>query len=468
MIQNKPLILFFITIFFASAGIILCDTDSYRIEQKYAELSYLSLTLTPEASIPLGDERDDFKFGGGVLIRGEYKLPYRKPHLFLLGDVGYSLLPIKAETSLSILTIGTGGGVSFDLGERIFTKAFMSGGFFYGFLNDGTGPSGSNPYILGGANIGYFITPKISIGAGLNYNNYFGLYNNLGITIGSSYHIPAKKERSLKDSPRLTPFGKKQIIEPELSHVNFETIFPVFFKYYDDHSIGRGILRNNEKHTMKDIEVKLFIKQYMDNPKLCIAPTELKKGEETEVQLNALFNNSVLEITEGTKVSAEITIDFTLNDKRYATTTSETIRLHNRNAITWEDDRRAAAFVTAKDPAIMKFAKNVAGSIKGEGSKAIPENLRFAVALHEAYSLYGMSYVVDPTTPYAEFSKNKQNLDYLQFPKQSLEYRAGDCDDLSILYCALLESVGIETAFITIPGHIYMAFYTGMSPEEAQ
>ena len=33
--------------------------------------------------------------------------------------------------------------------------------------------------------------------------------------------------------------------------------------------------------------------------------------------------------------------------------------------------------------------------------------------------------------------------------KQTLEYRAGDCDDLSILYSALLESVGVETAFIT-------------------
>ena len=58
-------------------------------------------------------------------------------------------------------------------------------------------------------------------------------------------------------------------------------------------------------------------------------------------------------------------------------------------------------------------------------------------------------------------------LDYLQFPRQTLGYYAGDCDDLSILYCALLESVGIETAFITVPGHIYMAFDVGEPPKEA-
>jgi len=82
--------------------------------------------------------------------------------------------------------------------------------------------------------------------------------------------------------------------------------------------------------------------------------------------------------------------------------------------------------------------------------------------------LYGLSYVVDPKTPFVEFSKNKMSVDYLQFPRQTLEYRAGDCDDLSILYAALLESVGIETAFITVPGHIFLAFSTGLRPQEAR
>ena len=59
-------------------------------------------------------------------------------------------------------------------------------------------------------------------------------------------------------------------------------------------------------------------------------------------------------------------------------------------------------------------------------------------------------------------------VDFLQFPKQTLEYRAGDCDDLSILYNALLESVGIKTAFITIPGHIFSAFSLDMTDEEAK
>jgi tetratricopeptide (TPR) repeat protein len=79
-----------------------------------------------------------------------------------------------------------------------------------------------------------------------------------------------------------------------------------------------------------------------------------------------------------------------------------------------------------------------------------------------------MRYVVDPKTPYTELSEKKTSVDFLQFPRQTLEYRAGDCDDLSILYAALLESVGIKTAFITVPGHIFIAFNLDVLPEEAR
>ena len=82
--------------------------------------------------------------------------------------------------------------------------------------------------------------------------------------------------------------------------------------------------------------------------------------------------------------------------------------------------------------------------------------------------LHGINYVIDPQTPYTDLSSDAQAIDYLQFPVQTLEYRAGDCDDLSILYSTLLESTGIEAAFITVPGHIYAAFNLGMNPDDAK
>jgi hypothetical protein len=55
-------------------------------------------------------------------------------------------------------------------------------------------------------------------------------------------------------------------------------------------------------------------------------------------------------------------------------------------------------------------------------------------------------------------AENASALDSLNYPYQTLMYRGGDCDDLSILFCSLLEVLEVETAFITVPGHIYCAF----------
>jgi hypothetical protein len=76
----------------------------------------------------------------------------------------------------------------------------------------------------------------------------------------------------------------------------------------------------------------------------------------------------------------------------------------------------------------------------------------------EALNLYGINYVIDPASSYMELSENADVLDSLNYPYQTLMYRGGDCDDLSILFCSLLEVLGVDTAFITIPGHIYCAF----------
>jgi tetratricopeptide (TPR) repeat protein len=51
-------------------------------------------------------------------------------------------------------------------------------------------------------------------------------------------------------------------------------------------------------------------------------------------------------------------------------------------------------------------------------------------------------------------------VDSISLPRDTLKRITGDCDDLTVLYNSLLETVGIETGFITVPGHIYSAFNT--------
>jgi tetratricopeptide (TPR) repeat protein len=46
------------------------------------------------------------------------------------------------------------------------------------------------------------------------------------------------------------------------------------------------------------------------------------------------------------------------------------------------------------------------------------------------------------------------------FPRTTLYYRSGDCDDTSALLASLYEAAGLDTAVVTTPGHVMIAFDT--------
>ena len=186
------------------------------------------------------------------------------------------------------------------------------------------------------------------------------------------------------------------------------------------------------------------------------------------MDLLALFRNDILEITQTTKVAGEIELSYTRGGKPTTATKVETVTVYDRNAMSWDDNQKAAAFVTPKEPVVMFYSNNVNAVVKDKMNRVLDRNLQTAIAFHDALRLNGISYVSPPLTSYAVVSQDKQAVDSLKFPRETMSYRSGDCSDLSILYCSLLESVQIETAFITVPGHIFMAFALNATEDEAR
>jgi tetratricopeptide (TPR) repeat protein len=432
-------------------------------------ISYLSLHINPAVEIPIGSSSPLYTMGGSVGLAARYRLP-KMPLLFLSGGLDYSLNPLNMDSILNKISAGLGVGAQIPLTPSLGIVAYATGGYSFDYMDvDGSIESAWNPFVDAGAGIQFLLMKnRLGLGAGGAYKNYFGLYNAVGIYAGTSYHFPVKQRLKVRKagSGQIDLLSTADILQ--LSDIEFENIFPVFHKYYDDHPIGKALLQNPYNKPVTEIEVTLFVRQYMDVPKKCTSPVELDAGAAQEIELNALFTDRVLDITEATKVAVEIGMEYTYEGSRYKDELVETIRVYDRNAMTWDDDRKAAAFVTAKDPMVLTFSKNVAGMVKDKGSRAVDNNLLIGMALHKALSLYGMTYIIDPRTPYAEFSKQKDAIDFLQFPRQSLEYKAGDCDDLSILYSSLLGALGVEAAFITVPGHILVALALEVSPDEAR
>ncbi len=434
----------------------------------------LSLGIAPTLQIPIGSGASDYSIGGSSNLYLQYDLS-QPGGFFLRGAFEYAYSPYVGGNSLSLFSLAADAGYTFAFAPRFRMEAFGGAGYNYGFKNQSTSDSGSSLYATGGLGVDLLISPTLGINLGGTVSDYFGLPLTAGVYLGSTVFLSGKESRQnqirsaqpidveLIKGFKVAPPGKGLSIDG----VELESVFPVFRKYYDDHPVGIVRVKNNERQAVSDATISLFIKEYMDAPKTT-SMGRIEAGSTAQVSVFGLFNDSVLGVTEATKAAAEVSIDYRMSETPYRAQKVESMRILDRNAMTWDDDRRAAAFVTAKDPAVLSFSKNVSGFLRDFALRGVDDKLAAAVALHEALALYGITYIVDPKSSYAEQSTRKSGADFLQFPRQTLAYKGGDCDDLSILNCALLESIGVDTAFITIPGHIYMAFALDLSPVEAK
>ncbi len=258
-------------------------------------------------------------------------------------------------------------------------------------------------------------------------------------------------------------------IGPDLlvRNLSIDGVFPALFHYYADHSLGTLTLQNTGANTITDLSVRLNVPGLMKASTDAAAPAALGVGQSVDVSIRAVFDPSVLDRNQGGSVSAELSIQYTVGGKPYADTIRRPIGLLNRNAMRWTNDLKVGAFMSTDDPALLRWSGQVMGMGDDLATNVLTRNLFSAVRMFEGMKATGVRYVVDPATPYESLSRDSTAIDFLRFPTETLDAKSGQCDDLSVLYNSLLESVGVDTAYITTPGHIFAAFNLGMTPELA-
>lgn len=194
-----------------------------------------------------------------------------------------------------------------------------------------------------------------------------------------------------------------EILEPE-----FDRVFPVFYSYYNDNPLGTVTIRNAESGSIEDVRVTFFVNSYMDSPQTIAVIDEMARDAETRLNIEALFRETILGVTEPTSVQARISVEYSHRGESMRVAETFAMRVQNRNQMTWDDDLKAASFVTAGDPAV-----------RDEESNSANERIRLAMAIYEAIRIYGIDYVIDPDSSYIELSQNESALDYVQFPQQT-------------------------------------------------
>ncbi len=419
----------------------------------------LAFSAQPMASIPFGPYEDEttpyYSFGGGIELSMRYTMPF-SDILFAGPYISSEILSLNNSPSLfSLTSAGLDIGIQLPV-DRFEFRLSGVGGYWHGILLD-NGDGGSDGNFFAGGRLGadFQLNDFWNVGIGGTYRYHFYpsgvIYHGLCASL-----LVSLNPRSADPEPKI-----------RLDDIELDPVFPIFYSFYDDNPLGTLRFTNKEKGEIRNITVSYYVDQFMERPKVCARVEALPQDDSIELPLYALFIDNMLNVTEGTKVSSQVTVDYDYygTDKHF--TGAQTLAVHNRNAMTWDDDRKAASFITAKDPEILRFARNVVGEVAKGREYLGTREFRLGLAMVEAVGSYGMSYIIDPATPFKETSAAVRAVDYLQFPVQTLTYKAGDCDDLSILYCALMEALGIKTAFITVPGHIYAAFSLGMTPNDA-
>ncbi|MDD5066836.1 MAG: tetratricopeptide repeat protein [bacterium] len=248
--------------------------------------------------------------------------------------------------------------------------------------------------------------------------------------------------------------------------VSIKDMFASLYKVYAKENIVRVVVQNKTQKPL-DASVGIYISGLMKSP--TSRKQTLEPGKPTEVLLPVVFSDDVLEVRDDVTRAADIVVSYEYDDRLSEDVTPGNFILYNRNAFIWDDFDKIAGFVTPQDDRIKEFARASLQSIRSGRIKDefISGNFYKALAIFNSFGTWGMTYIADPNRPYSSTAGNRAAIDYIQYPQESLKQKSGDCDDCVVLYSSALENVGVATALIDVPGHIFMMFDSGLTPEEA-
>jgi hypothetical protein len=233
-------------------------------------------------------------------------------------------------------------------------------------------------------------------------------------------------------------------------------VFSNAYKIYENEGIGKIRLANNTGFTIPKVKVAFNMKEFMDFPSEQYVHN-LGPGESRAVDIKAVFNNRILNVTEDTPVQTEIRATYYRDQDLLTFTENNPIYVYEKHRMTWDEPGRIGTFVTTKDLAVLEFARSVVTQYREADAPMVLAGIVF-----DAMGVMGLTYLPDPNNPYQETSGKMDFVDYSQYPRETLKRKSGDCDDLVSMYSAALESLGIETRIVLYTGHMLMMFSTGI------
>jgi transglutaminase-like putative cysteine protease len=252
-------------------------------------------------------------------------------------------------------------------------------------------------------------------------------------------------------------FGNEKrfvLLDVEVLH----TIYPTITDSYIDRPFAKGMAVNTS-----DEPVTLFPVSYIESinegeiqsPSVTVAP-----GDTAQLLFYTIIDKRGLQIDKGIIGRA----DFYVGTENPGSDEQlqKPVLITTMNS--WDSNvSHLRYFVQSGIEDVQPIVKKLLSQNKDEFDtlNSSAATLRKAKIIFE-YFAADMLYAADP----------RASSEYVQFPAQTLDLKGGDCDDFSVLFAALFESIGIETAFVDYRSdeqvrHVNILINTGLLPSEA-
>ncbi len=393
---------------------------------------------------PLGSYQDTIQSGWSFFLKWQVN-----PHILtgLTTQIELGNINLKSKMNnnyYNFIPMGLILNYEFPLLFDGFSFTSSAGAGFY-FLSTAEKNSIINFYAKAGAGFAYQLADNLKSDLKTNFtyfnDNIKSIYA-IGVATGIHY---------LYD----TSIIQKQLA---IDEIEIEKLFAAHYTKYYKNEIGTFVLKNKDKEDIEDVKVSFYIKNFMN--KKVFSPQKLpilRPGKESKIPIHAYFDKNIKYLEANTQTTGFLEIQYKdKKGKQYTQTKEIETTIYNKNSMMWDDLNKLGSFITIEDKAIINYARKAINYAKKEN--IINESLINALKLFIALKYKQMKYVKDPKAGYNYFDENHPNADYIQYPRETLTTKTGDCDDFTVLYSALLESIGIKTAVIAVPGHIFMMF----------
>jgi len=378
-----------------------------------------------------------------------------------IGGVAEAQISALEETVRSTSVVPFLFGARFDVLPShigsVYQPYIAGGAGSYWIVDSYVGPSvvtetnvKMGPYIGGGLNV--IFKSWFAMNADVKYhfvnlkNTVAENYSGTDISIGFSFMWGSKIE----------------IFRIEDVKLIVKDIYPAYYQFYNSYPLALVAVKNTADYLI-EVKVKSNINGYSERSNES-SYIKIDPGETEDVPISAIFGEKLLY----SDAREPAVIDIEVEARAGATHTkskSINIVIHNRKSWNGEIDR-LQYFITPDNDKIMEISRRVMDEMP-DISNEKTRNLKAAEAVFADLTKTGIRYQSDPNIPYYKD-------DYVQFAAETMEKRSGDCDDLVVLYSSLLESIGIQTAFVDVQdpqkevGHLYLMLDTGIDPAEGE